>query len=129
APAPGADATGGRRAAGRSAAAYRGPAPRGGRGPGGDVGGLLHPVGAAPRAAAVGADGVRAGPGAAAHSRRARSPVPARRAHRAGPSTAFRTRATGPDAGAGPALGLARVRGLRHRRDAGAEPARGGPVG
>src|SRR5580693_10141555 len=63
-------------AARRRAAAYPGAAPPGSGRAGRDVGGLLHPAGAGPRAAPVGADPGRAGPGADADPGRAGLPVP-----------------------------------------------------
>ena len=65
----------GRPARGRPAP-HAGPAPPGGGPAGRPVGGLLHPARAGPRPAPVAPGAVRAGPGADAHRRRARLPVP-----------------------------------------------------
>ena len=110
-------------AARRRAAAHPGAAPPGGGRAGRDVGGLLHPAGAGPRAAPVGADPGRAGPGADADPGRAGLPVPDGR----GEPAAGRER--GPEAGPGhPAPAgqpgrHARLRAGRPVRRAGLEPA------
>ena len=110
------------------APAHRRAAPRGGRRPVRDVRRLLQPHRAAARPAPERADARRAGPRAAAVARRARPPVPARRLPVAAPRGCAPTTSTPGSCGSSTGSPTRPRWSSPARRDAGADPARGGAL-